>query len=467
MMLSLIDPINNLLWGEGQVLIYLLVAAGIWFTVRLRFVQLRHFLHMFSVMKNSTRDDASGISSFEALCTGLSARVGTGNLAGVAVAISLGGPGAVFWMWVIALLGMATGFAESVLGQLYKIRDSKQEFRGGPAYYIQMGLNKRWLSISFAVCLFLGYGFSFSAMQANTITDALNYSYGIPRLWAGLAIAVVAGFIVTGGLRRVAHFAEIVVPFMGVGYILVALSITVMNISLVPDVFCNIFSSAFGLQEAGAGAMGAAIKNGVQRGLYSNEAGAGSVPHAAAGASPYPNHPVTQGFVQMLGVFFDTLVLCTCTAVMVLLAGGSYSGEMEGIRMIQDAMTVHMGGAGTHFVSLAITLFAFSSVVANYAYAESNLHLFKLDNRKGRIGYTALYLGMVVWGSNASLKQVWALADMSLGLMTVVNIIAITLLTPTIIALSNHYFSKKRAGVLPEYRAGEIPIQGKSETGIW
>lgn len=467
MIASIVNQINNVLWGNGQVLIYLLVAAGLWFSYRLGFVQFRHFFHMFSVMKNSTKSDKSGISPFAALCTGLSARVGTGNLAGVAVAVSLGGAGAVFWMWAIALLGMATGFAESVLGQLYKVRNSNGEYRGGPAYYIQMGLNKRWLAIAFAVCLFLGYGLTFSAMQANTITDALNYGYGIPRNRAGVVIAILAGAIVWGGLRRVAKFSEMIVPVMGIGYILTAFVITVLNFNLIPDVLHNIFTSAFGLQEAGAGALGSAIKNGVQRGLYSNEAGAGSVPHAAAGATPYPNHPVAQGYVQMLGVFFDTLVLCTCSAMVVLLAGESYSGEMEGIRMIQDSMTVHLGAAGVHFVAAAITLFAFSSVVANYAYAESNLHLFKLDNFKGRLGYTAVYLGMVVWGADATLNQVWALADMALGLMTVVNITAITLLTPTIVAISRDYFAKRKRGDLPEFREGDVAIQGKTEPGIW
>lgn len=422
---------------------------------------------MFSLLKGSNTSTKDGISSFQALCTSLSARVGTGNLAGVAVAISLGGAGAIFWMWMIALLGMATGFAESVLGQLYKVRDENGEFRGGPAYYIKQGLNKTWLAVAFSLCLFFGYGFVFSAVQANTITDALNNAYSFPTEYAGLAIIALAALIVVGGLKSIARFAEFVVPFMGIGYVLVALAITFINISELPAMLLDIVKSAFGLQEAGAGALGAAIKNGIQRGLYSNEAGSGSVPHAAASAVPNPNHPVSQGYIQMLGVFLDTLVLCTSTAFIILLAGGSSSDQMEGIRLTQDAMSSHLGEGGTDFVAAAISLFAFTSVVANYAYGESNLHMFKLDNKIGRAVYTIGYLGMIYWGAQAALPQVWAMADMALGLMTVINIIAIVWMTPTIVSISKDYFKKKDCGANMEYKAGDCEIQGKSEDGIW
>lgn len=464
---DIVSAINNVLWGNGQVLIYMLLAAGVWFTARLGFVQIRHFGHMFSIMKGSTKSDKSGISSFGALCTSLSARVGTGNLAGVAVAISLGGPGAIFWMWVIAILGMATGFAESVLGQLYKVKDTNGEYRGGPAYYIQQGLNKRWLAVIFSLCLFLGYGFIFSAVQANTITDALNNAYDIPTHYSGLAIILVAGLIVIGGLRAIARFAEWVVPFMALSYVLVTVAITIINIDVVPDMLLNIVYSAFGLQEAGAGAMGAAFKNGVQRGLYSNEAGSGSVPHAAASATPNPNHPVSQGYVQMLGVFIDTMVLCTCSAIVILLAGGSSGEQMEGIRLTQTAMSSHLGAGGADFVAAAITLFAFTSVVANYAYGESNLHIFKLDNKVGKSAYTLGYLAMIYWGSSANLPEVWAAADMALGLMTVINIIALVWMTPTIVSISQDYFNKRKLGKNMEYKTGDCEIQGKSEKGIW
>jgi AGCS family alanine or glycine:cation symporter len=467
MISTIVDPINNILWGEGQILIYLLLFAGLWFSIKLGFIQLLHFKYMFKVMKGSTKSDKSGISSFQALCTGLSARVGTGNLAGVAMAISLGGSGAVFWMWVIALLGMATGYAESVLGQLYKVRDDKKEFRGGPAYYIRAGLAKPWLAMLFSICLFLAYGVSFSAMQANTIADALNNTFDIPSQYSGAIIVLIAGSIVVGGLRSIARFAELIVPFMGVAFVGTAIVITLMNIQLLPAMFSDIFASAFGLTEAGAGALGAAIKNGIQRGLYSNEAGAGSVPHAAAGASPVPNHPVAQGYVQMLGVFLDTMVLCTCTAVVILLSDITISGEMEGIRMTQDAMTSHFGTGGNYFVAAAITLFAFTSVVANYAYAESNLHMFKLDNKFGRLAYTALYFFMVYWGSSASLQQVWSMADMALGLMTLVNIYAIVLLTPTIVNLTKDYQAKLKITSQPTFVEEDVDYQGKTESGVW
>jgi AGCS family alanine or glycine:cation symporter len=456
---DLIGAVNNVLWGNWSVLIALLIIAGIWFSVALRFVQIRHFREMFSLIRLSTSSDKAGISSFQALCTSLSARVGTGNLAG--------GPGAVFWMWMIALLGMATGFAESLLAQVYKVRDSHKEFRGGPAYYIQQGLGKRWLAVLFSICLFLGYGLFFSAMQANTITDALNNAYQVPTYASGLIITILAGFIVIGGLRSIARFAEIIVPIMGLAYVLTALGITLVNISLVPEMLYNIVTSAFGLQEAGAGALGAAIKAGIQRGLYSNEAGSGSAPHAAASASPNPNHPATQGYIQMLGVFFDTIILCTCTAVIILLAGNINGGEMTGIRLTQDAMTHHIGGYGLHFVSVAITLFAFSSVVANFAYAQSNLRVFGFDNKIGNMTYTVAYLAMVLWGSGATLVEVWAAADMALGLMTVVNVAALVLLTPTIVAVSKDYFQQREHGTEIEFKINECQIQGSSEKGIW
>ncbi|MCF2856717.1 alanine:cation symporter family protein [Pseudoalteromonas sp. SMS1] len=463
----LIGPMNSLLWGDGQLLIYVLLFAGVWFSVRLRLIQLREFTHMFKLLKKDGKSDPRGISSFQALCTGLSARVGTGNLAGVAMAISLGGSGAVFWMWVIALLGMATGFAESVLGQLYKVRDSHKEFRGGPAYYIRLGLNNKGLAVLFSLCLFLGYGASFSAMQANTIAEALHNTFAISTSTSGMVIAVVAGVIVMGGFKRIARFAELVVPWMGLAFVATAVIIAAMNFTQLPSLVADIVLSAFGLTEASAGALGAAIKSGIQRGMYSNEAGAGSVPHAAAGAAPKPNHPVAQGYIQMLGVFLDTIVLCSCTAVVVLLAGVGSTGQIAGIGVTQYAMSVHFGEYGDDFIAAAITLFAFTSVVANYAYAESNLHFFRLDNKWGKGGYTAIYLCMVVWGANASLREAWNLADMSLGLMTLVNIYAIVQLTPTIVNLTKDYADKRRTGGDMAFRRSDVTVQGRIAEDVW
>jgi AGCS family alanine or glycine:cation symporter len=461
-----VQTVNDILWGRGQLLIFMLTGAGIWFSWKLDFIQFRYFKHMFSLLGGSTASNKSGISSFQALCTSLSARVGIGNLTGVAVAISLGGSGAIFWMWMIALLGMATGFAESALGQLYKVKDINGEYRGGPAYYIQQGLKKRWLAVIFSVSIFIGYGFIFSAAQTNSITDALEHAYNFDRFYTGLVIMVLAGVIVVGGMKSIAKFSGIVIPFMGMGYVIVTLIITVINIDMVPAMLMDIVSSAFGLNEAAGGVMGTAIKIGMQRGLFSNEAGSGSVPQAAAAAVPHPPHPASQGFIQMLGVFFDTMILCTCTAFIILLAGGS-AGELEGIRMTQMAMEHHIGAGGSDFVAAVITLFAFTSVVANYAYGESNLHMFKLDNKLGRIFFTAAYLLMIVWGSTAELTEVLALADMALGTMTVINVFGILLMTATITAIAKDYFQQHKEGKKPEYKRGSIKIQGDTEEGIW
>jgi AGCS family alanine or glycine:cation symporter len=358
-----VGAVNGVLWTH--VLVYLLIIAGLWFTFRLGFLQFRSFGHMFSLLRTSRGSDGSGISSFQALCTSLSARVGTGNLAGVAIAISLGGPGAVFWMWVIALLGMATAFAESTLAQVYKVRDRNGEFRGGPAYYIKQGLNQPWLAVLFSVSLLFGYVCVFSATQANTIADALNHSFAISEDVTAIALVVFAGIIVVGGLRSIARFSEVVVPLMSFAFVVTTLGISIINISEVPRILGLIVSSAFGMQEAGAGTFAAALKIGIQRGLFSNEAGAGSVPQAAASASPKPNHPVVQGYIQMLGVFIDTLIICSCTAVVILLAGDLGQGTTEGIAITQAAMGVHLGWFGGYFVAIAITLFGFTSIVAN------------------------------------------------------------------------------------------------------
>ena len=465
MIYDLVSSINGVLWGH--LLIYMLLAAGLWFSVRLGAIQIRHFPHMFQLLRHSRSSDAQGISSFQALCTSLSARVGTGNLAGVAIAISLGGPGAVFWMWVIAIVGMATGYAESLLGQVYKVKDSNGEFRGGPAYYIKQGLGQRWLAVLFSISLMFGYGFVFSATQANTIADALNHSYDFPIIYSAVVITILAAFVVAGGLRSIARFSELVVPFMGLAFVITALGITLLNIAEVPALIANIVSSAFGWQEAGAGTFAAALKSGIQRGLYSNEAGAGSVPQAAASASPTPNHPASQGYVQMLGVFLDTIIICSCTAVVILLASNTGTGEMEGIRLTQRAMTEHIGSFGGHFVAIAISLFGFTSIVGNYAYAESNLHFFKLDNPLGRLVFTLVFLAMMFLGCNVELKQVWATADMAFGLMAVINIIAIIWLTPTIVSVSRDYQQQRSSGEVKDFDSTANEVQGSTEKGIW
>ena len=464
---SIVDSINSLLWGNGQVLIYFLLFAGLWFTWHLPGIQIRRFPHMFTLLRGSRHSNSSGISSLQALCTSLAARVGTGNLAGVAIAISLGGPGAIFWMWVIAFLGMATGFAESMLGQVYKVKDSEGHYRGGPAYYILQGLQLKWLAFLFSFCLLFGYVFVFSAVQANTMANAIQFSFDIPIANTAIVVTVLAGLVILGGLKSIARFSELVVPIVGLSYIVTAIGITLLNIEFLPQTLALILKSAFGLEEAASGTFAAALKQGIQRGLYSNEAGTGSVPQAAASAAPQPNHPASQGYIQMLGVFLDTIVICTCTAFIILLAGVPTNGETEGIKLTQIAMNSHIGEFGSHYITFAICLFAFTSIVANYAYAEANLRLFKFDTPLGRWLLTGLFLTSMFIGTGRELRQIWAAADMSFGLMAVINIIAIVLLTPTVKAVAKDYWAKSKQSKSMAFKAENCSIQGINEAGIW
>jgi len=363
---------------------------------------------------------------------------------------------------------MATGFSESLLGQLYKVKDSNGEFRGGPAYYIKMGLKKPWLAFVFSFFIFIGYGFVFSSVQANTMADALNNAYQIDQTLVGVIIVVLSALILIGGVRAVARVSSVIVPVMGVTYLLLALFICLMNIEQIPAVFVSIFKSAFGLQEAASGALGAAIINGIRRGLYSNEAGSGTVPHAAACASPNPPHPATQGYIQMLGVFIDTIVICTATAMIILLAMGPETSDLTGIRLTQYAMTEHVGSWGNHFISIAICMFSFTSIIANYVYAENNLHLFKLDNNYGRWGFILIFLSMTFWGTTAALPDVWALADLSLGLVTMINVGVILMLTPTIVAVTKDYQEQRRLKQLPTFSKDKTQgVQGRLSNDIW
>ena len=460
-----VGTINGYLWGS--VLIYLLTGCGVWFTFRLKGLQFTQFFHMFTLLKNSRSKSTEGISSFQALCTSLAARVGTGNLMGVAVAISLGGAGAVFWMWVIALVGMATAFAESTLGQVYKEKDEKGNFRGGPAYYMSKGLRNKKLAITFSLCLFFGYGFVFSSVQANSITDAFHGSFGFDRLYSGIVITLVAAFIIFGGLKKIARFAEITVPFMGLAYLLVCFYVIGMNITLIPAIIADIFASAFGLKEAGSGLVGAAIVQGVKRGLYSNEAGMGSSPNVAAAADPNPPHPVAQGYIQMMAVFFDTLLICSCTAFLILLFKGTDT-EVQGIQLTQQALSFQVGDWGSDFITFAILLFGFTSIVGNFAYAENNLKYLNLDNLYGRVFLKIGFLSMLVFGSVATLPEVIALADLSTGLMTVFNVIALFMLTKVIVTVTKDYNKQKNAGKLPSYEpVDEERNEFNLTQGIW
>ncbi|MBJ2147124.1 alanine:cation symporter family protein [Vibrio sp. IB15] len=470
-MTDLINLMNDLLWGS--ILVYLLVGVGIYFTVRLGFIQFRHFGHMFSVLKNSRKADSAGISSFQALCTSLAARVGTGNMAGVAVALTAGGPGAIFWMWLIAMLGMATSFAESTLAQLYKTRDNDGNYRGGPAYYMEKGLGMRWMGVLFSIFLIIAFGLVFNAVQANAIASAMNTAFDFERSYTGVAIVIISAFVIFGGIRKIARTAEIIVPIMALAYLAIALFIMFANIERVPEVIALIFKSAFGLQEAAAGGLGYAIAqamiNGIKRGLFSNEAGMGSAPNAAASATPYPPHPASQGYVQMLGVFMDTIVICSATVAIILMSGEYVPhGEVTGIELTQRALTAQVGSWGGIFVAVAIFFFAFTSIIANYSYAETNLIFLEHNNKKGLVLFRIIVLGMVMFGSLATLPTVWALADVSMGLMAIVNLVAIILLSGIVIKLAKDYNRQLDAGKVPTFDSNDFPeLKSQLEDGIW
>ncbi|WP_394150820.1 alanine/glycine:cation symporter family protein [Vibrio maritimus] len=470
-MTDVINLMNDLLWGS--ILVYLLVGVGIYFTVRLGFIQFRHFGHMFSVLKNSRKADTAGISSFQALCTSLAARVGTGNMAGVAVALTAGGPGAIFWMWLIAMLGMATSFAESTLAQLYKTKDDDGNYRGGPAYYMEKGLGMRWMGVLFSIFLIIAFGLVFNAVQANAIANAMNTAFGFDPMIVGVVIVLISAFVIFGGVRKIARTAELIVPVMALAYLVLAFVVMFMNIEKVPEVLAYIFKSAFGLQEAAAGGLGYAIAQamiqGIKRGLFSNEAGMGSAPNAAASATPYPPHPASQGYVQMLGVFTDTIVICTATVAIILMSGEYVPhGEVTGIELTQRALSSQVGDWGGIFVAVAIFFFAFTSIIANYSYAETNL-IFLEHNHKAGLGvFRIIVLGMVMFGSMATLPMVWALADVSMGLMAIVNLIAIILLSGIVIKLAKDYNQQLKAGKVPTFDANDYPeLKSQLEEGIW
>jgi len=468
---DIINLMNDLLWGS--ILVYLLVGVGIYFTVRLSFIQFRHFGHMFSVLKNSRKSDKAGISSFQALCTSLAARVGTGNMAGVAVALTAGGPGAIFWMWLIAMLGMATSFAESTLAQLYKTRDNDGNYRGGPAYYMEKGLGMRWMGVLFSIFLIIAFGLVFNAVQANSIVGAMQTAFGFEPIYVGAALVCMSAFIIFGGVRKIARTAELIVPVMALAYLAIAIYIMLTNLEKLPEVLSLIVKSAFGFQEAAAGGLGYAIAqamiNGIKRGLFSNEAGMGSAPNAAASATPYPPHPASQGYVQMLGVFTDTIVICSATVAIILMSGEYVPhGEITGIELTQRALTSQVGDWGGIFVAVAIFFFAFTSIIANYSYAETNLIFLEHNKKAGLNIFRVIVLGMVMFGSLAALPTVWGLADVSMGLMAIVNLVAILLLSGIVVKLAKDYNQQLKEGKLPTFNANDYPeLKSQLEDGIW
>ena len=438
-------------------LLGLLVLCGLYFTVGTRFVQFRMVGEMFRLLgdKPAQRKGKRAISSFEAFAVSVATRVGTGNLAGVASAIAIGGPGAVMWMWIIALIGAATAFVESTLAQLYKRRD-KDSFIGGPAYYIFHGLHSKWMSVTFAVLLTLTFGLSYNSIQSNTICGAMHEAFNFDPFWVGVALAAVALIIVFGGIHRIARVSSVIVPVMALGYLALAIVVVAMNVSLLPGVFRFIFDNAFGVGPLAGGAVGAAMLAGIKRGLFSNEAGEGSAPNVAATA--HVSHPVKQGLIQALGVFTDTLLVCSCTAFIILLSGLYTGGEKDGIAITQNALSAEVGSSGTYFVAFAILFFAFSSIIGNYYYGEANIR-FLTRRRWPVIVFRVLSAGvMVMFGAMAELPLVWNIGDLFMGLLTMCNLTAIVLLGRYAFRLLNDYRRQKRAGIKePTFSADSMP----------
>lgn len=468
----MVGAVSGVLTDYIMVTVLLIVAVV--FTVATRGVQFRMVGEMVRLLlksgkrSNDTRTaDApahGSISSFQAFALSIASRVGTGNLAGVGTAIAIGGPGAVFWMWVIAILGAASAFVESTLAQLFKIKGEKS-FMGGPAYYILKGLHKRWWAVTFAVLITLTFGFAFNSVQSNTIADALNASFSVPRELTACVLCALTLAVIWGGVQRISRFSEIVVPVMAVAYILMAIVIIILNIHRFPEVMAMIVSNAFGFDEAMGGTVGAAMVMGIKRGLFSNEAGEGSTPNAAATASV--SHPVKQGLIQTLGVYTDTLLVCTATAFIILCSGIFMEGH-DGIVLTQRAIDAGFGGGhnyGSTFVSIAIFFFAFTSIIANYYYGETNIRFIR--NSDALINLYRLLVGAIVYaGAVMSLDLVWGFADITMALMTLCNLAAIVMLGKYAVRLLRDYLDQRRRGLAPVYRSSTIP-ELAPETDCW
>lgn len=461
---NFVSQANDLLWS--QVLIVVLVALGLYFTVRMGFVQFRMIPEMFRVLINDgTTREKGQVSSFQAFAIGIAARVGTGNIAGVATAIALGGPGAVFWMWLIALIGAASAFVESTLAQVYKIRDGRT-WRGGPAYYMERALGQRWLGVLFAILITFSFGFVFNSVQSNTIALSISNQYDVDTTTVGIILAVATAIIIFGGVQSIAVLSSIIVPIMAGGYILLALWIMISNASLLPDVFALIFSEGvLGFEQIFGGAIGAMLLQGIRRGLFSNEAGMGSAPNAAATAEV--SHPVKQGLIQSFSVFVDTLLVCTATAMIILLSGIQGSEDFQGVELTQAALTAEVGSLATLFLTLAIFLFAFSSILGNYYYGETNIQF--ISDKKI---YVTLYrigvVGMVLFGAVRSAGLVWSIADVFVGLMALVNLYAIFRLAKVARAVLDDYLAQRRAGQDPVFYVDSVEnLPGREFVEAW
>ena len=446
---QIINDTNDILWT--YILVVMLLGCAVWFSIKTKFVQFRMIGEMIRLLGDSTakiNGHEKHISSFQAFTVSLASRVGTGNLAGVATAITVGGPGAVFWMWIIALLGSSSAFVESSLAQLFKIK-GKHSYIGGPAYYMEKGLKKRWMGILFAVLITITFGFAFNSVQSNTMSAALQSAFAVDPVLSGAVISLLTLFIIFGGIHRIAAFSSVIVPIMAVGYIILALYVVLTNIGRIPDVISLIVGNAFGWHQALGGGVGAALMQGIKRGLFSNEAGMGSAPNAAATA--HVTHPAKQGFIQALGVFTDTLLICSCTAFIILFSKDSVGSGLDGIQLTQAALTNEVGSIGTIYIAIATLFFAYSSILGNYYYGEANIRFFT-SRRWPMLLYRILVVGMVMFGSLASLNLVWSLADVTMALMALCNLVAILLLGKYAFRLLDDYMAQKRKGIKsPEF----------------
>lgn len=449
------NTLSDLLWT--YIVITMLVGCALYFTWNLRAAQ---FTMLPTMLKNLFKPsdqplESIGnrkISSFQAFAISLSSRVGTGNLAGVASAIFIGGPGAVFWMWVMALLGAATAFMEATLAQLFK-RHGKDSFYGGPAYYMKYGLKQPWMGILFAFLIIYGFGLANQLVQSNTLCDAIGSAFHIPIRHVAMALTLMSLLIIFGGIQRIARFCAWIVPFMAIGYIGLALYILAMNITEIPAMLSLIVKSAFGIHQAAGGAVGIAIMQGVKRGLFSNEAGEGSAPNAAATATIA--HPVTQGLLQSLGVFTDTLVICTCTAFIILLSG-LYTGIDDGIILTGHAMEHHLGQFGGWFLTAAIFLFAYSTLISNYFYGETNIRF--ITGKPWAITLFRLLSGVVILlGGYITLQEAWSIVDLAMALMTITNLIAVLLLSRYAFRLLKDFKEQRKQGKEPVFNPDLFP----------
>ncbi len=461
---SLIIEINDHFWT--YLLIPLIGVSGLWFTLRSKAVQLRLFPEMLRVLKDPAPRSADGrrksVSSFGAFTISAAARIGTGNVAGVAAAITLGGAGAVFWMWVMALIGGATAFVESTLAQLYKVRNTdrpgeESTFRGGPAYYMQRGLGKRWVGVTFAVIITLTFGWVFTAVQSNTISTVLKSTGGSDSTGftfaVGMGLAGLLALTVFGGVKRIANVTQVLVPVMALVYLLLGVVVLVLNFAEIPRVFTDIVEGAFGLREAAGGAIGAAIMQGVRRGMFSNEAGLGSAPNAAATADV--THPVKQGLVQTLGVYFDTLIVCSMTAFIILSTNPELS-QRGGADLTQSALEESLGGWAGYVLAVVVFMLAFSSMIGNYYYGESNVR-FITESKRAMVGFRVVILACTVLGAMGSVSVVWSLADVTMGAMALVNLLAILPLSVIVFRLLEDYVAQRRSGLDPVFTRDRLP----------